>query len=223
MLVSKIPKISRTVKSLVTYLLFFIAAVFSTAYGQPTPGFLVTQQGDTLRGDIVYEKNQFFIKTNVGIVDSLHSRNLAAVYYKKYKGRVYYGAVCQYDNDINPVREKADDKCIDTCLVLKTIYRDNQMTLLEGVDNYKRIYFFVEKKGGDRPIQMMVSYRLITVINASVANLDANVKHIQIKSYVAQLKNMMADCKHLNSYDWESMDYRSYSFKAVLKWYAKCK
>lgn len=70
---------------------------------------------------------------------------------------------------------------------------------------------------------MMVSYRIITVTSASVANLDANVKHIQIKTYVAQLKNMMADCKNINSYNWDSMDYRSYIFKSVMKWYAKCK
>ena len=202
--------------------ILFLAAVCNTAFGQPTPGFVVTQQGDTLRGNITYSKNQFFVATPAGNIDSFHAKNLAFVSYKKHKGRLYYGAVYQYDNDISPVREKADDKRIDTSLVLKTLYSDSKMTLLEGVDHYKRIYFFVEKKGDALPTQMMVSYRLLTVTNASVANMNANVKHIQIKSYISQLKNMMADCKRLNNYDWDSMDYRSYSFKAVLKWYAKC-
>jgi len=69
---------------------------------------------------------------------------------------------------------------------------------------------------------MMVSYRIITVTNASVANLNANVKHIQIKTYIAQLKNMMSNCKNVEYCDWDNMDYRSYSFKSVIKRYAKC-
>lgn len=184
------------------------------------PGYLISQEGDTLRGNISYERNQFFIE-HAGRVDSFPTKNLAKVKYKKMSGRIYYGSLYQYDNDINPVREKADDKKIDTSLVLKTVFSNEKMTLLEGIDHYKSIYYFIEKKGDSIPTQMMVSYRIKTVTNASVANLDANVKHIQIKTYIAQLKNMMADCKNLQQYDWDSMDYRSYSFKSVIKWYTK--
>jgi len=144
------------------------------------------------------------------------------IQYKKHQGRVYYFSLYRFDNDINPVREKADDSKIDTSLFLKTVFKNQNMTLFEAIDLYKRIYYFVEKKGDSIATQMMVSYRIITVTNASVANLNANVKHIQIKNYIAQLKNMMSDCKNVEYYDWDNMGYRSYSFKSVIKWYAKC-
>lgn len=188
-----------------------------------TAGFVVTQAGDSLYGNVSYKHYQFYIENANGQLDSIHASNAMAVKNKKLQGRVYYGKIYQFDNDINPVREKDDDKIIDTALVLKTVFASNNLTLFEGVDHYKRMYYFIEKKGDRLPTQMMVSYRIMTITSASVANLDANVKHIQIKTYVQQLKKMMADCNKIENYNWDSMDYRSYSFKAVMKWYEKCK
>lgn len=188
-----------------------------------SPGFVVTQTGDSLYGNISYKNYFFYIEKANGQVDSIHVNNTLEVKNKKLEGRVYYGSVYQFDNDINPVREKADDKIIDTALVLKTVFATKSMTLYEGVDHYKRLYYFIEKTNDSLPTQMLVSYRIMTITSASVANLDANVRHIQIKTYIGQLKKMMADCEKLESFNWDSMDYRSYSFKSVMKWYEKCK
>jgi hypothetical protein len=204
--------------------LFVLLNIISFSAAAQHPGYVISHDGDSISGNISYKRNQFFVENAAGKLDSVSTKNIARVNYKKHSGRVYYGSLYQFDNDINPVREKADDKRIDTTLILKTVFANDKMTLLEGIDHYKRIYYFVEKKGDSIPTQMMVSYRIITVTNASVAILNANVKHIQIKTYIAQLKNMMADCKYIDEYHWDNMDYRSYSFKSVIKWYTKnCK
>ncbi len=51
------------------------------------------------------------------------------IQYKKHQGRVYYFSLYRFDNDINPVREKADDSKIDTSLFLKTVFKNQNMTL----------------------------------------------------------------------------------------------
>lgn len=201
-------------------LLFINASISSFAQ---SPGFVVTQTGDSLYGNISYKNYLFYVEKANGKLDSIHASKLLKVKNKKLQGRVYYGQLFQFDNDINPVREKDDDKIIDTALVLKTVFSSNNLTLFEGVDHYRRIYYFIEKKGDGLPTQMMVSYRIMTITSASVANLDANVKHVQIKTYVEQLKKMLADCTKIDNYNWDSMDYRSYSFKTVMKWYEKCR
>lgn len=104
-----------------------------------TPGFVVTQSGDSLYGNISCKNYLFYIEKANGQLDYIHATNALSVKNKKLQGRVYYGSISQFDNDINPVREKADDKVIDTALVLKTVFANEYMTLFEGVDHYKRI------------------------------------------------------------------------------------
>jgi len=86
---------------------------------------------DTLNGNIVYKHNPFFVENVFGKQDTLPSKKIMYIQYKKHQGRVYYGSLYRFDNDINPVREKADDSKIDTSLFLKTVFTNQNMTLFK--------------------------------------------------------------------------------------------
>lgn len=63
----------------------------------------------------------------------------------------------------------------------------------------------------------------ITDISGNVKEMNAAPHVVVQKGYINQLRFIMGDCKKISDEEWEMLDYRIYSLKALIKRYNKCK
>jgi hypothetical protein len=113
-------------------------------------------------------------------------------------------------------------------MILNEVYTTPKMNLYWGVDNFRQQYYFYKTPSDSLPIQLYINYSLGNGLAGNVGDQvqkgNYGSSHIVVqKGYVNQLRLIMGDCKKISDEEWNMLDYRVYSLKAVIKRYNKCK
>lgn len=191
--------------------------------------YLVKQNGDTLYGEIRLKDKVFFTKdvsanssmTNAADVKRIHSPN--------FKGNVVLPCLLStYIDDLTELlNESYKTSILDTVMVLEEIYSTPMMNLYFSKDYLRRQYYFFKTPTDPLPIQLYINY---SISGASGNNLNVAVgdqssaEHIVVqKGFVNQLMAVMGNCKKISAADWETLDYRIYSLKNVIRKFNTCK
>lgn len=208
-------------KQLLATLLFLSTFLFG--YSQD---FLVTHKGDTLRGNIKIINKQIFVTQPGEAPDFLDADEVAYLSTGKHEGLVIHCGLIIYSDKIDVVQKWNFNGggVSDTVLVLKEIFSTPRMNLYEVFDKDRTVHYFVKKPTDSLPVQMMVHYFVEGNGDYSSSRNNAMLSMItQQRIYADQLRVLMADCPKINQDDLEMLDYRSYSFKKIIRRYNKCK
>ena len=191
--------------------------------------YLIKQSGDTLYGDIQLKNKQFIVSgANLSSV-TLPATDVKKIHSSNFKGE--YVLPCQlhiYADDLEILLKYeyiSGDR--DTVLVLDEVYSTPKMNLYWCKDVSKMQYYFYKTPTDPLPIQLYINYALG---GGAQANFDKayvkgqeSIVHLEVqKGFVNQLRLVMGDCKKISNTNWEQLDYRIYSLKALINKYNKC-
>lgn len=182
-------------------------------------GHIVLHNGDSIFGTV------FLAKTAVQVIDTQDyalSFPYSEVKYAKVganKGRLFFGKLFYYNDAID--NDNIGKEYSDTALIATEIFSTPKMTLYEAWDALKKVHYLVSRPGDSSLTLMAVKYVIpnAKALPTSVAN-DTKKQH-EIKYFISQLKVLFNNCKKISQDRYESMSYRSYSFKEIIRYYTK--
>ncbi len=192
--------------------------------------YIVTNNGDSLFGNVKLQYKKFSVYTSAGKKDFM-AENVKYVHATNFKGTtVVHCNLYQYTDVLTDLeKDYVSTKSIDTVMVLKEIYSTEKMNLYFGIDNLKTQYYFYKTPSDAAPVQLVVRYHLGGGLNAYALNPglnrgDNSRVHIEEnRGYVNQLKMAMGDCgNNIPETTWNLLHYREYSFKNLIKKYNEC-
>lgn len=195
--------------------------LFSLSIAAQKQDIIITTTGDTLTGKLHFHKDLVAVVAKKGTSTRVPFANVSSIILKGKTQYIYKGKLYCYEYDYQHNNNSVVLPVLDTLLILKSVYESKMLTLYETTDSEKRIYFFVAQKDS-LPEQMMVRYQMQSSHDLTVPLMSSRVMMVQVKLYIAQLKKITSSCATLKRFNWESMDYRSYSFKRVLKIFDEC-
>ena len=206
------------------YLLLFSCLGFLHSFSQD---LLITHKGDTLIGDVKFRGKSISI-TRQGKPDTVYAAD--DIEYIDAGGlrigTVVHCKLFVYSDNIDVVQKWNYDgaEVRDTVLILYEIFKTPKMNLFEVADKERSTYYFIKKPTDSLPVQMIVHFFIQGYKDPSIYR-NAPIVSIltQHRTYIDQLRVIMADCPKITQADLEMMDYRSYSFKRIIKRYNKCK
>lgn len=191
--------------------------------------YLVKHNGDTLVGLVELINKTFRVTGSTGKVTQLNAADIKKVHSINFK----YNTVvpCKLHTYTEELTELHSyhfvSHEIDTVLVLDEVYQTPKMNLYWGKDNFKRQYYFYKTPSDPLPVQLFINYALGGGQTAKFEKIDVwgqeAIVHVEVqKGYVNQLRFIMGDCKNISEEEWDLLDYRIYSLKALIKNYNKC-
>lgn len=204
-------------------LLFALITAFITSYSQD---FLVKHNGDTIRGDIKFSGKTISLLNADGSNTSFSADEIAYIKTSRYIGTVLHCKLVLYSDNIDVVQkwDYTGGKIRDTVMILNSIFKTKKMNLYEAFDKDQVAYYFVKKPTDSLPIQMIVTFGIQSSEEKLFRRNEPVLSMlIQQRRYIDQLTLMMLDCKKVTRADLEMMDYRSYSFKKIIRRYNRCK
>ncbi len=191
--------------------------------------YLVKHNGDTLYGDIQLKNRQFIVSgANLSSV-TLPAKDIKKIHSSNFKGE--YVVPCQlhiYADDLEILlKYEYFMGDIDTVLVLDQVYSTPKMNLYWCTDVNKMQYYFYKTPKDILPIQLYINYALgggaQAYFDKAYVRGQESIVHLEVqKGFVNQLRLIMGDCKDISTTNWEQLDYRIYSLKALIKKYNKC-
>ena len=208
------------------YLLLFSCLGFLHSFSQD---LLITHKGDTLIGDVKFRGKSISI-TRQGKPDTVYAAD--DIEYIDAGGlrigTVVHCKLFMYSDNIDVVQKWNYDGTAnlrDTVLILYEIFKTPKMKLFEVADKERSTYYFIKKPTDSLPVQMIVDFLPAKYEkDPSLFKYQINFSKLEQKRiYVDQLRVIMADCPKITGADLEIMDYRSYSFRRIIKRYNKCK
>lgn len=201
---------------------FVILLVSFNCFSQAKEYIVLKNTGDTLYGEISYSYNYFKVSAPPGSEVKYHAKEVAAVKSGRHKGKVVYYPLYPYNENIDDLsRDNFNSVSYDTTLVLKDVYLTSRMNLYFATDNYKTQYYFVQKYTDSTPVQLRILYRMnYGTTGEPFRHQVSRTRIIEHKIFIGQLKILMSDCYIDDAY-WDTIDYRSYSLKKIIKLYNK--
>lgn len=199
-----------------------IALILNNSLQAQSEDFVITQSGDTLAGNLYLQRNNLLIVNDQGTIvtpytDLKYMRNGGK------SGSVFYGRFMYYEDKIDH-DSKLADRMTDTIILVKPIYETPMMNLLIGHDQVGTEYFFVQRPKDSLPTVLMVRYSFPGRNDLPRAVHLSSTKKIEAKFYLNQLKALFDNCKGIDNWDYEALEYRSYSFKKIIRRFnRKCK
>ena len=191
--------------------------------------YLVKQNGDTLYGEIQVRNKEFIVTGSAASTITFSAAEVKTIHSPKYNGHLVVPCKLRtYTDEISELRtDSYNTSVLDTVMILNEVYSTPKMNLYFGKDDFRTQYYFYKTPSDSMPRQLYINYYISGAIKQ---NLTATISylssatHIEVqKGYVNQLRLIMGDCKKISDDEWESLDYRIYSLKAVIKKYNKCK
>jgi hypothetical protein len=211
------------------FLPILILLISFTAEGQQND-YLVRYNGDTLFGQIELHQKRFVVTPPSGPTIELTAGEVKNIHSHNFKGSVVVPCILHIyeDNLLELELSHFESSDIDTVMVINEVYSTPKMNLYWGMDNNKKQYYFYKIPSDSLPIQLYVNYSLSgDAIGKGITTMQhgsGGVTHIEVqKGYVNQLRLIMGDCLKITEGDWEILDYRIYSLKAVIRKYNKCR
>jgi hypothetical protein len=210
------------------YLQVLATLIAASTYGQKNE-YLVKQNGDTLYGDIEFRNKAFVVNSSGANSSVTDAADVKRIHSKNFKGNVVLS--CHLNTYIDVLTELMPGTfkttVLDTVMVLDEIYSTPKINLYFSKDYLRRQYYFIKTPSDPDPVQLYVNYAISGENHQNLSGVIsdlASAEHIVVqKGYVNQLRAIMLDCKNISAADWEALDYRDYSLKAVIKKYNKCK
>lgn len=193
--------------------------------------YLVTHSGDTLYGDVSIKSSSFIVKSEKEPI-ILNSDDVKLIKSNNYKGTTVLHCILHVykDNLIDLQKSGAQAQKIDTVLLLRDEYLTTKINLYTCKDDNGQDYFFYKTPTDKLPQQLVVGYYLDygqilqqDKLYPTTTIMNSTTKLVQMKGFTNQLKAIMGSCKKIPETMWESLDYRSYSLKAIIKKYNNCK
>lgn len=192
--------------------------------------YLVKQTGDTLYGkNISLVNKQFTVESASGTSMMVSAQDVKTVHSKNFRFSTVVPCKLQvYSDNLSDLEQNHYKTLVkDTVLIIDEVYSTPKMNLYWGLDDLKKQYYFYKTPEDPLPIQLYINYMISGELGQSLSLIKANSAgstHLEIqKGYVNQLRLIMGDCKKITDADWETLDYRIYSLKSVIKKYSKCK
>ena len=213
-------------------IMLFIAALFLSLSGfSQKSDYLVKVNGDTIWGNIKLKNKIFHVSvSNANAVD-ISADEVKIIKSDDYKGSVVVHCKLQlYSDNLSDLElgwvQKGE---IDTVMILNEIYSTPKINLYFGMSDNKTRFFFYKTPSDSFPVQLIVRYSLqggLSVYAVDEATYRGDGRQVAInedKSYVNQLYAIMGHCKKIPPTMWETLTYRDYSLKKVIKKYSQCK
>ncbi len=207
---------------LITALCFFL-----TGFSQEND-YLVKNNGDTIWGSISLKNKTFYVVgANTLEVNADEVIKIKSVKYKG--GTVVHCKLLLYADNLDDLELDWIKKGVtDTVMILDEIFSTPKINLYFGLDNFKTQFYFYKTPSDPFPIQLVIRYYLqgglanYTWDRAKYRGDKSKVNIVEDKGYVNQLYAIMSDCKKIPETMWESLSYRDYSLKQLIKKYNKC-
>jgi hypothetical protein len=202
--------------STLIYLLLALAA-----RSQSFNDFVVLHNGDSLLGNINFTKQAVLVFDSLDNASSIPYNEVQSAKLGDKYGRLFYGRMLYYNDALED--DYVSKAMTDTALIAKLIYNSPKMNLYEAYDALNKIHYMVSKPQDTLLTLLIVNYAITASKGyISTPNYDKK-RQIEIKYYINQLKQLFGDCEKLKWF-YESLTYRSYSFKQIIKVYnKKCK
>jgi len=203
-----------------------LAAGFS-AYAQKQD-FLVKFSGDTVYGSIRFREDRFLVENGPGKSDVYSAHEIQQVWSKSVRNNIVVPCNLHYysDNiqDMQVKNYRTSDR--DTVMILEEIYSTPKMNLYWGTDIYGSQYYFYKTPGDRLPVQLFVKYYLSSdngeTLTLMMSTATAALHMVVQKGYVNQLRLIMDGCGKISAADWDTLDYRGYSLKSLVRKFNKC-
>ena len=191
--------------------------------------YLIKQSGDSVFGNILFKDSRFLVANGAGLTTEYAAADVRKVQSKNIKNNIVVPCNLHYytDNiqDMEVKKYRTSDR--DTVLILDEMYTTPRMNLYWGTDEFGSQYYFYKTVADSLPVQLFVKYYLSGDLGNSLTLMvsqSSGSAHMEVqKGYVNQLRLIMGDCKKISEADWETLDYRGYSLKNIIKKYNKCK
>lgn len=191
--------------------------------------YLIKISGDTLFGkDFKLNKKTFSYKDLSGTKKEIAATDIRNIRSSDYKGSVVFsGILHRYTDDLTVLQKDFDAAAqSDTAMILTEEYLGPKMNLYQGKDTWGSLYYFYQQPSDPMPVQLVVRYMLgggvgSAGIERRRTETDTHIN--EMKGYANQLRAIMGDCSKFNESTWESMTYRIYSIKWVIKKFNSCK
>ena len=210
-------------------LLVSIASLVSfTSYGQKDE-YLVKNTGDTVYGKIELHNRIFFVANNGATTVEFSAADVKNIHSPNFKGNIVLQCrLSTYIDDLTELlNESYKTSILDTVMILEEIYTTPRMNLYFSKDFLQRQYYFFKTPTDIFPIQLYINYCISGAsgasLNAIVSDLSSAEHLVVQKGYVNQLMAVMGDCKKISTADWETLDYRRYSLKTLIRKFNTCK
>lgn len=208
--------------------LLFVFASFIISFAGicQNVGYLVKNNGDTIRGDIKLKNKIFYVDGT----SAFTATDISRIKSSKYRGNVVISVnLLTYTDNLADLEIDFIEKgATDTVLILDEIYSSPKINLYYATDKDKTPFYFYKTPSDPKPLQLVIRYYL----SGGLGNYDDNraryrgdkskVQIIEDKGYVNQLYAIMGDCKKITQPMWELLSYRDYSLKKIIKKYNKC-
>jgi hypothetical protein len=192
--------------------------------------YLVKHNGDTLIGKIELRNKIFELTSSSGEITRWNATDIKKVHSEEIRFNTVVPCVLHTYVDMLTELQYFSyaNRDIDTVMILNEVYTTPKMNLYWGVDNFRQQYYFYKTPADSLPIQLYINYSLGNGLAGNVGDQvqkgNYGSSHIVVqKGYVNQLRLIMGDCKKISDEEWNMLDYRVYSLKAVIKRYNKCK
>lgn len=208
-------------------LLFVFASLFISFAGIcQNVGYLVKNNGDTIRGDIQLKNKIFYVDGT----SAFTATDISRIKSSNYRGNVVVAVnLLTYTDNLADLEIDFIEKgTTDTVLILDEIYSSPKINLYYATDKDKIPFYFYKTPSDPKPLQLVIRYYL----SGGLSNYDENrakyrgdkskVQIMEDKGYVNQLYAIMGDCKKITQPMWELLSYRDYSLKQIVKKYNKC-
>lgn len=190
--------------------------------------FLVKNNGDTVYGNIRFQVDRFLVENNPGKNDEFIASEVRQVWSKQVRNNIVVPCNLHYysDNiqDMQVKNYRTSDR--DTVMILDEIYTTPKMNLYWGTDIYGSQYYFYKTPVDRLPVQLFVKYYLSSdngeTLTLMMSSASAALHMVEQKGYVNQLRLIMDGCRKISTSDWETLDYRGYSLKKLIRTYNKC-
>jgi hypothetical protein len=196
-------------------------AVFPYAHAQKTGG-IIMNSGDTVFCEYTLKGNVISVKEPGSASKLIDAKGVQSVFSGHENRMVLFVKLETFtdnpDEIFDPLAKNRSE--YDTVLLLTEEYNSPKIKLYSAFDKRKVQYFFVQKPGESKPVQLLIRYsvyyaRVGELINWGSPNLTIE------RLYIDQLKGIMADCPKLSAGDFEVADYRDYSLKKICRKYNK--
>ena len=191
--------------------------------------YLVKINGDTVRGDIILKDMVFYVGGAHAV--EVHADEARKIKSAHYNGNTVVHCRLQlYTDNLDDLELDWIKKGVtDTVMILDEIYSTPKMNLYFGINNFKSQFYFYKTPSDSLPLQLVVRYYLqgglanYAYDRAKYKGERSKVNIVEDKGYVNQLYAFMGDCKNIPEGMWETLSYRSYSLKKLIKKYNRCK
>jgi len=209
-------------------LLCLFAVVAGISAQAQNQDFLVKFSGDTVFGNIRFREDRFMVQNGPGKPDEYSVHEIQQVWSKSVRNNIVVPCNLHYysDNiqDMQVKNYRTSDR--DTVMILEEIYNTPKMNLYWGTDIYGSQYYFYKTPADRLPVQLFVKYYLSSdngeTLTLMMSTATAALHMVVQKGYVNQLRLIMGGCSKISTADWESLDYRGYSLKSLVRKYNKC-